>query len=138
MISAWFWPPTTLYFVAPLFWLLPSINFEFFCFEDQNLRANSCLLDKISVPFKFFIIFFLIFSKFTAQQTQQVFIKFWFHFCVVVFHAKSKFHMANPTIELYYEFWAGECWTYGKCTHDEVFFFFLLYLLVEIWSSSNS
>ena len=44
--------------------------------HNQNFRANSCLLDKISVPFKFFIIIFLIFSKFTAQQTQQVFIKF--------------------------------------------------------------
>ena len=33
---------TTLYFVAPLFWLLFLINFEFFCFEDLPDMLERC------------------------------------------------------------------------------------------------
>jgi len=33
---------TTLYFVAPLFLLLPSINFEFFCVEDLPDMLERC------------------------------------------------------------------------------------------------
>ena len=34
--------PTTLYFVAQHFWLLPSVNFEFFCFEDLPDMLERC------------------------------------------------------------------------------------------------
>ena len=39
--------PTTLYFVAPLFFLLPSINFEFFCVQDLPDMLEKCITAQI-------------------------------------------------------------------------------------------
>jgi len=38
---------TTLYFVAPLFFLLPSINFEFFCVQDLPDMLEKCITAQI-------------------------------------------------------------------------------------------